>query len=59
MKQLRALALTLTASAATLPAWSHEGHGLPGIAHWHASDVLGFIAIAGVVAAILWFKGGK
>ncbi|MBH1987630.1 MAG: hypothetical protein I8H76_09950 [Burkholderiales bacterium] len=42
-----------------LPAWAHEGHGMPGFAHWHASDVLGFVAIVGVVAAVIWFKGGK
>lgn len=44
---------------ACLPAWAHEGHGMPGFAHWHASDVLGFVAIVGVIAAAIWFKGGK
>ena len=42
-----------------LPAWAHEGHCMPGCAHWHASDVLGFVAIAGVIAAAIWFKGDK
>ena len=59
MKQLRPLFLLLAASFTTLPAWAHEGHGMPGFAHWHASDVLGFVAVAAVVAAVVWFKGGK
>ena len=59
MKQLRPLSLLLASSAASLPAWAHEGHGMPGFAHWHASDVLGFVAFAAVVAAVIWFKGGK
>lgn len=41
---------------ALLPSWAqaHDGHGLPG-AHWHATDVLGFVAVAAVVAAMIWF----
>ena len=34
-------------------ALAHEGHGLWG-SHWHATDVLGFVAIAGVMVAALW-----
>ena len=37
-------------------AWAHEGHGLLGKAHWHATDVLGFIGVA-LVAAAVWFIG--
>jgi len=59
MKQLRPLTLLLSTTCVALPAWAHEGHGMPGFAHWHASDVLGFVAIAAVVAAVIWFKGGK
>lgn len=59
MKQLRPLSLLLAAASSALPAWAHEGHGMPGFAHWHASDVLGFVAVAAVVAAVIWFKGGK
>jgi len=47
------------ATLTCLPAWAHEGHGMPGFAHWHASDVLGFVAIVGALAAAIWFKGGK
>ncbi len=59
MKQIRPLTLLLASVSAALPAWAHEGHGMPGFAHWHASDVLGFVAVAAVVAAVIWFKGGK
>ena len=37
-------------------ALAHEGHGLNGSAHWHATDVLGFIGV-GLVAAAVWFIG--
>ena len=59
MKQLRLLSWFTASSCAALPAWAHEGHGMPGFAHWHASDVLGFVALAAVVAAAIWFRGGK
>ena len=59
MKRLRPLTLLLASACAALPARAHEGHGMPGFAHWHPSDVLGFVAVAAVVAAVIWFKGGK
>ena len=30
-------------------AWAHEGHGL-GTTHWHATDALGFVVAAALVA---------
>ena len=33
---------------------AHEGHGLPGVSHWHASDSVGYVVLAAVVAAALW-----
>jgi len=51
-------ALILGAFAAT-PAWAHEGHSLAGVAHWHSTDVLGFVAVAAVVVALAWFRGDK
>ena len=47
-----------------LAAWggtalAHEGHGLGGT-HWHATDVLGFVAAALVVGVAVWLsRGGK
>ena len=53
------LIATLAALLSTGAAQAHEGHGLPGISHWHSTDVLGFIAVAALVAGVLWFKGRK
>ncbi len=51
-----ALSALFLCSLLALPAWAHEGHGLPGMAHWHGTDALGFVG-ALVVAAAVWFKG--
>ena len=41
--------------AGTSLAHAHSGHGLPGSAHWHASDAVFFIGLALVVGlAITW-----
>ena len=34
---------------------AHEGHGLQGL-HWHATDTLGFIAVAAMVAVAVWLS---
>jgi uncharacterized membrane protein YdcZ (DUF606 family) len=39
-------------------AYAHDGHGLGGT-HWHATDVLGFVAVALVAAAAVWWSGRK
>ncbi|MFT7402753.1 MAG: hypothetical protein ACI83N_002357 [Hydrogenophaga sp.] len=39
----------------SLPALAHEGHGLFG-SHWHATDVLGFVAAAAAVALAIWLS---
>ncbi|MFN3493792.1 MAG: hypothetical protein ACK40L_04730 [Hydrogenophaga sp.] len=36
--------------------FAHEGHGLFG-SHWHATDALGFVAVAAVVAVAVWLSG--
>jgi hypothetical protein len=41
-----------------LLAAAHDGHGLSG-AHWHATDSVGFIVLAAVAAAALWFGRRK
>jgi len=35
-------------------AFAHEGHGL-GATHWHATDVLGFVVAAALVALAVYF----
>ena len=57
MKHLRTTApliLLLSASAQ-----AHEGHGLPGISHWHATDVLVLLGVVAVAAAGLWWSRRK
>ncbi len=52
--------LILTAGLlAVQTAHAHEGHGLPGISHWHSTDVLGFVGVAALIAGVIWFKGRK
>ena len=48
----------------TLLAWTgltqaHEGHGLPGLSHWHADDALVWLAVAAVAGAGLWLARRK
>jgi hypothetical protein len=42
----------------TTAALAHEGRGLVG-AHWHATDVAGFVIAAVAVAALVWWRGKK
>ena len=44
------LALTQLSNSAL----AHDGHGLSGM-HWHATDVLGFVVAAALVAAAFYF----
>ena len=55
MKHLRTAPLALLLCAA---AQAHEGHGLPGTSHWHATDTL-LLGVAAVAAAGLWWWGRK
>ena len=56
MKHLRAAPLALLMCAA---AQAHEGHGLPGSSHWHATDTLLLIGVVAVAAAGLWWARRK
>ena len=51
-KFVSTLSLAFTQLANT--ALAHDGHGLSGT-HWHATDVLGFIAVAAVLAVAVYF----
>ena len=52
------LLVTLINLSATAT-YAHNGHGLVGT-HWHATDVLGFVAAALVVGVAVWLsRGGK
>ena len=49
MKSLLIIATALS----SLPALAHDGHGLFG-SHWHPTDALGFVAVAGLIALAVW-----
>ena len=52
------LLVTLINLSATAT-YAHNGHGLVGT-HWHATDVLGFVAAALVMGLAVWLsRGGK
>ncbi|NBD19822.1 hypothetical protein GTZ97_03940 [Aquabacterium fontiphilum] len=59
MTHLRTVLTAASLALITPLSLAHEGHGLPGAAHWHATDVLGFIAVGAVAVALIWFKGRK
>jgi hypothetical protein len=55
---MKNLFATVTLAAATL-AQAHSGHGPEG-AHWHATDLWGFVALGvAAIAAALWMRRGK
>jgi hypothetical protein len=48
----------ITACAGGLGAtatFAHDGHGLSGT-HWHATDTLGFVAVAAMMAVAFWLS---
>jgi hypothetical protein len=45
----------MLSSAIGAAAFAHDGHGLGGSAHWHATDALGFVVAAGLVAVAIFF----
>ncbi len=56
-----AVKTSIAATLAALPLWAaaHEGHGLPGTSHWHATDTLGLLLVAVLAAGALWFSRRK
>ena len=52
----KCFAILLSGALTHWGAFAHEGHGLPGAAHWHATDTLGFVGVA-LVAVAVWFIG--
>ncbi|MEY4749047.1 MAG: hypothetical protein RIQ60_1261 [Pseudomonadota bacterium] len=45
--------------AGQVGAQAHEGHGLPGVAHWHATDSAGLLLVVGLFVVGLWLLGRK
>jgi hypothetical protein len=56
----RPLTLTLPLSLllGSVAAQAHEGHGLPGVSHWHALDA-GSVAVVAIFFVGLWLLGKK
>ena len=50
-KSIAVYALGMVATAV----FAHDGHGLAGM-HWHATDTLGFIAVAAMLAVAIWLS---
>jgi hypothetical protein len=50
MKNALALCLFITPLA-----HAHEGHGLPGSSHWHATDVVGLVLVLALAAGAAWW----
>jgi hypothetical protein len=58
----KAAAMTrLISFIALLPvlAHAHEGHGMEGASHYHATDAWGFFAALAIVVAMWWMGRGK
>ncbi len=52
--------LLLAAAAAHATALAHEGHGIAGDSHWHATDTAGLLLGLLAVAVLAWIsRGGK
>lgn len=57
-KTARTLSLTLQSLAlisVAQTAFAHDGHSLGGTHHWHATDTLGFVVAAAVLAVAVYF----
>ena len=59
MKQIARLSALAALAMTTLNASAHEGHGLPGISHWHSTDAFGVVALAVVFGLSFWLGGRK
>jgi hypothetical protein len=38
---------------------AHEGHGMEGVSHWHATDTAGLVLVAVLAALALWSTRNK
>ena len=49
------LLATYALSTGASTVFAHDGHGLTG-AHWHATDVWGFVVVGGLAVAAIWYS---
>ncbi len=44
----------------SVPTLAHDGHGLTGTSHWHATDTWGFVGVGIALVVAIWLsRGGK
>jgi hypothetical protein len=55
MKLFTKSLLAAVSASSAVAAHAHDGHGLFG-SHWHATDALGFVAVAALVALAIWMS---
>ncbi len=56
---MKKISLATNLLALSAGAFAHDGHGLFG-SHWHATDTVGLLLVAGAAALAVWFsRGGK
>ncbi len=56
MRNFRPLAAATLIAGWAGAASAHPGHGLQATSHWHASDSLGLLLVAGLAVAALWIS---
>ena len=49
------LIATYSISTGASTVFAHDGHGLGGGTHWHATDVWGFVVVGALSAMAVWF----
>ena len=58
---MNAISKLLIFGAAVAPtlAVAHDGHGMPSVMHFHASDAWGFAMLAAVAVGVFWLARRK
>ncbi len=56
---LKKIVASFVTVIAVSPVLAHDGHGMGGSTHWHATDVWGFVAVAAMVAVAVWWARRK
>ena len=55
---MRRLALAPLLASLAAGVQAHSGHGVQQASHWHASDSVGFLMVAALVALVIWLSRG-
>lgn len=53
------LPVSVFSALVAVESFAHEGHGMTGSDHWHASDAWGLAAFAVVLGVACWRGRGK